>query len=115
MAGFLKFLLTLLPVLLFQFSFAQDSLGLTSLSVESRRIDANYYELIFKMKTIGDCQLFGPNQVFTEVKMAELTFADSSVAAEPPFTSNCADTIISNPYFGPGVQIFSGPVEWKIP
>ncbi len=115
MAGFLKFLLTLLPVLLFQFSFAQDSSGLTAFSVESRRIDANYYELNFKMKTVGDWQLFAPNQVFEEVKMAELTFADSSVAAEPPFITAGDDTIISNPYFGPGVQIFTGIVEWKIP
>lgn len=92
---------------------AQDPQPVYAWEVSSRKLDSNKYELSFKTKGAGNWQLYAPNQVIDGVKLADLTFADSSVYQSGPFNEPGKPVTFDSPIFGKPVQVYEGPVEWK--
>lgn len=92
---------------------AQDTVSVYQWNVTSKNLGGGKYELVFKTTGSGNWQLYAPNQVFDEVKMAELVFADSSVVPEGVFTEAGTSEKITSQAFGKEALVYEGPVEWK--
>ena len=71
--GFLFLLL-----LLASFSFAQDTTQVFKWNVNSKKISANTYELVFSTKGNASWSLYAPDQDLSGVMSASLILADSS-------------------------------------
>ena len=107
-------LFLLISLLMLSVSFGQDSASIKDWKVESKKIGDNQYELNFRATASQGWQLYEPNQVFDEVRMAELKFTDSSVTTDNKFTTDNEGKKVESPYFGPGVSVFEGPINWKV-
>lgn len=107
-------------VILFLFisvvSFAQSAAdAISGWQVSSKRTAEGKYELYFHLASTSGWQVYAPNQVFEEVRMASLQFPDSSVQVGAAFVENPEKTIIKSPFFGEGVGVYEGRIEWQIP
>lgn len=96
------------------FSFAQEVIPVYKWEVSSKKIDDKKYELVFKTSGAADWQLYDPNQVFDDVKLAELLFADSSVVQEGPFVVTGNVININSPIFSREVKVYEKETEWKV-
>lgn len=90
---------------------AQDSLYAWSIS--SKKIDENKYELIFSTNGVPNYQLYAPDQVINEVRMAELSFNDSSISNPGNFKSIGKLKTFKSHLFETDVSVYEGPVEWR--
>lgn len=75
----MKLSLRILPFLLSFFSIVSAQDSLYSWEVSSKKINKNEYELTFTTSGYNGWQLYGPNEIISDVRSAELEFADSSV------------------------------------
>ncbi len=112
----MKFLTSLLAsFLLFVCSTvsAQDSTAF-SWSVTSKKIAGNSYELTFSTPGNAQWQLYGANEVISEVPSVELEF-DSSVKYKQPFVeSDGAKTIASALFDNAKFKVYEGPMSFKV-
>ncbi len=77
---------------------AQDS-TLYKWQVTSKKIQNGIYELTFTTKGNDQWQLYGANEVISEVPAVEVEFADSSIVIQHPFRENGTAKTIVNPIF----------------
>lgn len=98
------------------FVFSQDSATTSPYSwkAEAKKISDGNYEIDFTTTGNNGWQLYAPNQVLSDVKMAELIFADSSISQEGKFAeSGGAKTITSTIFENTKVQVYEQAAEWK--
>jgi hypothetical protein len=96
------------------FSKAQDNSGISGWTAESRKIGDGRYEIIFKLSSTGDWQLYAPNQVLLDVNTTELSFADSNIVQKGNFVlSQSPQKVKSSVFEDRQVEIFRGQVSWK--
>lgn len=109
--------LPVLIILLFTL-FGQTNLSaqapdtLVTWKVESKKTGEGKFELTFTTPGATGWQLFSPDQVISEIKMAELVFADSSILLEGLIQPLNPAQTINSPIFG-AVKVQEGPAEWK--
>jgi thiol:disulfide interchange protein DsbD len=109
-----KHLLRLFPLLFILFcfqGFAQDS-TLYQWQVSSKKIDANTYEISFHTAGNANWELYGANEVISEVPSTTLEF-DSSIGVDPKFKDSGETKVITNALFDNSkFNIHSGPVTY---
>src|SRR5687767_14640613 len=93
---------------------AQDSLNaLPGWKTASKRTAEGKYELVFTLSNTSGWQVYVPNQVFNDAKMADLVFADSAIQVTGRFKENGIAKTIEHPFFGPGVLVYEENIEWR--
>lgn len=109
---FKKFLLTLFILIPF-FSISQNiDYGW---KVSSRKIEEGKFELIFSTKGVSGFQLYAPNQIIEDVRMAELVFSDSSILILGNFIESGEKETIQNKIFiGESIEVYEQFTSWKI-
>ncbi len=109
---FKKFLLTLF-ILIPLFSISQNmDYGW---KVSSRKIEEGKFELIFSTKGVSGFQLYAPNQIIEDVRMAELVFSDSSILILDNFIESGEKETIQNKIFiGKSIEVYEQLTSWKI-
>lgn len=109
----LPVLIILLFTLLVQTNLsAQAPDTLVSWKVESKKTGEGKFELTFTTSGSAGWQLFSPDQVISDIKMAELAFSDSSIQLEGMIEPLNPPQTINSPIFGQ-VKVQEGPAEWK--
>lgn len=94
---------------------SQDS-SLYKWEYKSKKITDKKYELVFSTKGVQGWQLYAPNQVLSEVKTVEISFADSSITIDTPFVNTGTSKTFASPIFDNSqVKVYEGETEWKIP
>ena len=94
--------------------FSQDSSSPYHWEVSSQKKGEGIYELIFAAHATPGWQLYAPNQILGDVKMAELIFTDSSIKQNGDFSDSGSATKIKSQIFeNQEVKIFDGNVQWK--
>lgn len=115
MLNFKKWFLLSFGCLIFlsTFTVAQDS-TLYNWDVSSRKIDNNgSYELTFKTQGNNQWQLYGPNEVISEVPAAELEF-DSSVSVNKGYKESGISKVIKNPlFYDSSFKVYEGPASFS--
>jgi cytochrome c biogenesis protein CcdA len=97
------------------FSFSQDSTVVYSWKVTSKKIGEGKYELTFTTPGQKDWQLYTPDQVLSDVKVADLIFPDSAITMDGGFSFSEKPQQIKSPIFdGIDVKVSEGPAEWKV-
>jgi cytochrome c biogenesis protein CcdA len=103
-------------LLLFLTSFslmAQDS-SFYKWQVSSARVSPGTYEISFKTSGNTQWQLYGPNELISDVPTSELEFGDSSIQVEKPFIEAGEKKRIQNPIFdNASFDVYPGPVVFK--
>ncbi len=100
-------LLFLLPLILF----AQNP-TVYEWSVSSKKIDDGKYELIFTTTGNKEWQLYGPNEVISDVPSTELDF-DSSVTLQPPFVETGKSiTVVSELFDNASFKVYHEPLSF---
>jgi thiol:disulfide interchange protein DsbD len=95
-------------------SFSQDVVSPYHWEVTAEKKGEAVYELTFSANAVSGWQLYGPNQVLGDVKMAELLFTDSSIRQTDGFTeTGVSKNIKSNIFENQEVKVFEGKVQWK--
>ena len=95
-------------------SFSQDVVSPYSWEVTAQKKGEGVYELTFSANAVSGWQLYGPNQVLGDVKMAELAFTDSGIRQTGNFTETGASkNIKSNIFDNQDIKVFEGKVQWK--
>lgn len=83
---------------------------------KSKKIGDKKYELIFSTKGVQGWQLYAPNQVLSDVKTVEISFADSSITIDTVFVDTGTAKTFASPIFeGTNVKVYEGETEWRIP
>jgi cytochrome c biogenesis protein CcdA len=80
------------------FAFSQDSAAY-QWKVSSHKISEGNYELTFTTTGNPLWELYSPDAVISDVPSAELTFSDSAVRADTPFTAKGTSVKIKNALF----------------
>jgi thiol:disulfide interchange protein DsbD len=92
---------------------AQDSVPY-KWDVSSNKISPGVYELQFTTEGNDQWELYGPNELISEVPSVELEFADSSIRIEKPFTENGKRKTIRNALFdNVSFNVYDGPTVFK--
>lgn len=91
---------------------AQDNANLLQWTAESRKIGEGRFEILFKTPGAVGWQLFSPDQVISDIRMAELVFPDSSIQLEGQIKPVTNVIHTNSPVFGE-VKVQEGPAEWK--
>ena len=92
---------------------AQDTPSPFEWKVTSEKINAGTYQLSFSTPGNHEWELYGPNEVISDVRSTELEF-DSSVTAPKEFTdSGEAVTITSALFDNAKFKVFSGPATFS--
>lgn len=95
-------------------SFAQDVVSPYHWEVTAEKKADGIYILSFSANAAGGWQLYAPNQVLADVKMAELFFNDSSIRQTGGFVeTGTAKNIKSNIFENQDVKVYDGNVQWK--
>jgi cytochrome c biogenesis protein CcdA len=96
-------------------SVVQDSfVALKGWQFESKKIDANRYELIFSLPDPAGWQLYAPNQSLEGITTTELRFPDSSIVQEDSFTLLKSPSLVASAIFsGTTIQVFEKNASWK--
>ncbi len=106
-----KKIFLLLLLILPCFLFAQDS-TIYKWQVSSKKIDEGKYELIFSTEGSSQWQLYGPNELISDIPATELEF-DSSVTVQPPFVeTGSVKTIQSELFDNASFKIYEGPLSF---
>ncbi len=92
-------------------SLAQDSASF-NWKVSSKKIGDKKYELHFTTTAQDNWQLYGPDQLISEVPAAELIFADSSIKVGKPFQSKGEDKTIKSELFNDTFYVFEKQAEF---
>ncbi len=95
-------------------SFAQDS-STYKWNYKSRKIGEGKYELIFSTDSASGFQLYAPNQEVGGVRAVDLTFPDSGITIENPFTEAGPSKTFVSPIFKDTVKVYERQTEWKVP
>jgi thiol:disulfide interchange protein DsbD len=93
----------------------EDSLTIFRWKVTSKKIADKKYELLFSTKGAKGWQLYAPNQVIGGVKTVDLTFADSSIIIEKPFSDIGALKTFISPIFDTTVKVYETETGWNLP
>ncbi|HUR66676.1 MAG TPA: thioredoxin family protein [Chitinophagaceae bacterium] len=109
-----QLLLLLLISFFWTISQAQDSSAIKGWAVESKKLGAGRYELIFSVPVSNGWQLYAPNQLLLDVKTTELKFTDSSIIQEGDFILLSEPKKITSSIFeGALVNVFETNTSWK--
>jgi cytochrome c biogenesis protein CcdA/thioredoxin-related protein len=93
-------------------AFAQDSAAY-KWEITSKRIQPNVYELTFTTSGNNKWQLYGPNEVVSDVPAVELQFGDSSVTMQKPFKESGESKTIQNAVFdNASFKVYEGPASF---
>lgn len=101
-----------IAVLLFPFTVISQE-TVYNWKASGKKISEGKYELTFSATGNGDWQLYAPNQVIDDVKMAELKFNDSAVQVQGVFTEPAKARTINSPIFGIPVEVYGNTAVWK--
>ncbi len=94
--------------------FSQEIVSPYQWKASARKISEGVYELDFSTKGAAGWQLYSPNQILSDVKMAELIFADSSITQQGNFSgSGDSKKIKSKVFENADVEILEGPTDWN--
>lgn len=111
----MKYLLHCCAVIFFLAPFivsAQDSTAY-KWEVTSKRIEPNVYEVTFTTTGNNKWQLYGANEVISDVPAADLQIGDSSIVVQKPFKESGASKTIQNAVFdNASFKIYEGPVSF---
>jgi len=107
-----------ITIFLLQFFLAGILIGQQADSVftwkaESRKIGEGKYELLFTTPGSAGWELYAPDQVIADIKMAELSFPDSSLMTDGDIRTESRVQQITSPVFGQQVGVQQGNVVWK--
>jgi Thiol:disulfide interchange protein len=81
--------------------------------VTSKRIQPNVYELTFTTNGNQLWQLYGPNEVISDVPAVELQFGDSSVSVQKPFKETGESKAIQSAIFdNASFKVYEGPASF---
>jgi cytochrome c biogenesis protein CcdA/thioredoxin-related protein len=106
------FLLSLVSVFLLVSAAAQDSAAY-NWNVTSKKVDDKTYELIFSTPGNSQWQLYGPNEVISEVPAVEIQLGDSAITIHQPFNESGEGKTISNPLFDNAqFKVYEGPLSF---
>lgn len=83
-------------------------------TVSSIKTGEGKYEISFSTDGAKGWQLYTPNQVINEVKMAYLKLNDSSIAIERNFTEAGEIKTFNSPVFDTIVNVYETTTTWKI-
>jgi cytochrome c biogenesis protein CcdA/thioredoxin-related protein len=93
---------------------AQDSAAY-KWEVTSKKIQPNVYELTFTTAGNSQWQLYGPNEVVSEVPSVELQFGDSSVTVQKPFKETGESKTIRNAVFdNASFKVYEGAAAFTV-
>lgn len=108
---------TFVVVFLFCFAvaYSQDSASLIyKWKASAQKKGEGKYEITFAAEDAGEWQLYAPNQVLNEVKVAGIEFPDSSIVQEGPFIeTGVSKTIKVEIFDNMPVKIYEEQSEWK--
>jgi cytochrome c biogenesis protein CcdA/thioredoxin-related protein len=93
----------------------EDSLTIFRWKVTSKKLADKKYELVFTTKGAKGWQLYAPNQVIGGVKTVDISFTDSSIIIEKPFSDAGSSKIFTSPIFDTLVKVYETETEWKVP
>ena len=111
----IKFIAAIIVGIFFiEIGFSQDVVSPYEWKVSAKKISENVYELDFSTRGTTGWQLYAPNQVFSDVKMSELIFADSNITQQGNFLvagelRNTKSKVFENT----DVRIQERSAEWK--
>lgn len=95
------------------FLHAQDTAHLFPWKVESKRLDAKHYTLIFSSAGNPGWQLYAADQLLSDAPSATLTLSDPSIHADSTFhQSGAVKEQTSRIFEGTHEKVYSGPVTW---
>lgn len=107
-------LLSLLSCFLLVTGVAQDSTAY-KWTVTSKKLDDKSYELVFSTPGNGKWQLYGPNEVISEVPAVEIDLGDSSISIAKPYIENGESKSIAVPLFDNATfKVYEGPLSFTV-
>src|SRR5687768_8841808 len=108
------FLLSLLSSFIIISGVAQDSTAYRW-TVSSKKVSEKVYELTFSTPGNSQWQLYGPNEVASDVKALELELGDSSITFNRPFAeSGDSKTITSEIFDNASFKVYEGPMAFTV-
>ncbi|HVZ56810.1 MAG TPA: thioredoxin family protein [Chitinophagaceae bacterium] len=79
----------------------------------ARKLAPGTYELTFSTRGAAGWELYAPNQVLAEVRMADLILPDSTITREPAFRDSGSYQVVKSPLFDNApVKIYPGACSW---
>lgn len=103
----------LLFILSFNTAIGQDS-ALFKWDVSSKKVSPGVYEIQFRTGGNDQWQLYGPNEMVSDVPAVELEFGDSSIKIQKPFIETGERKNIRNPLFdNAAFNVYSGNAEFR--
>ncbi len=108
------FLLSVLSCIIIISGVAQDSTAY-KWTVSSKKVSEKVYELTFSTPGNGQWQLYGPNEVASDVRAMELELGDSSITIDRPFAeSGDSKTITSEIFDNASFKVYEGPLAFTV-
>lgn len=108
------FLLSVLSCFIIITGVAQDSTAY-KWTVSSKKVSEKVYELTFSTPGNSNWQLYGPNEVVSDVKAMELELGDSSITINHPFAeSGESKTITSEIFDNASFKVYEGPMAFTV-
>jgi thiol:disulfide interchange protein len=108
------FLLSVLSCFIIISGVAQDSTAY-KWTVSSKKVSEKVYELTFSTPGNGQWQLYGPNEVASDVRAMELELGDSSITINRPFAeSGDSKTITSEIFDNASFKVYEGPLAFTV-
>jgi cytochrome c biogenesis protein CcdA/thioredoxin-related protein len=81
--------------------------------VSSKKIQDKVYELTFTTSGNNNWQLYGANELISDVPSVELELADSSIAVKKPFKETGNSITVRNPVFdNASFKVYQGPASF---
>lgn len=108
------FLVLLFAGSFLQHGFAQDTAQVFAWKAGSKKVSDHRYEISFTTTGAPGWRLYAPNQVFSEVAMAALSFSDSAI--RPAGTFRDSGTAVSEQsaiFENEAVRLYGGATTWK--
>lgn len=103
-------------IMLIFFYCAQSQDSVYRWTATSKRIQPGVYELTFSTAGNSKWQLYGANEMISEVPSAEIELEDSSIKILKPYKENGESKTIVNPIFDNAkFKILEGPATFTIP
>lgn len=94
------------------FTFSQDSTAYTW-QVSGKKINATTYELSFHTPANAKWELYGPNEVLSDVPSTTVEFVDSSITAEKVFKDSGQSKVITSTLFdNQKVNVYESPATF---
>lgn len=106
------FLLSVLSCFIIITGVAQDSTAY-KWTVTSKKVSEKVYELTFSTPGNSNWQLYGPNEVMSEVRAVELELGDSSITITRPFKETGDSKTITTEFFeNTSFRVYEGPMTF---